>query len=247
MRASAILVLAGCGRIGFAAQESDPDAPLDTVVVDAPAVAPSFVQHIVGYGTGVTNPVVMPQPVTAGSALVAFALSQEMPDMTITDTQTQDWQRAGVIVSGLTGSKVNAWFVCNAKPGAETVSLTQSFNNGPVHISVFEIAGAALSGCVDQKGQNVVSTAATDQSVSTSGPLASPDQIVLAGFGAWFDEVSYTADAGDQVFVTARPFGTPPMGDSLGSVVSKRTSGPQTVHLTADHATLYAALIVTVR
>lgn len=76
----------------------------------------------------------------------------------------------------------------------------------------------------------------------------STDAIVLAALGAsWLDELSYTADLDDDAIVTARPVAPAPIGDTLGTVVSPRASGPQTVCVTAEHAAIDAAVLLAVR
>lgn len=215
--------------------------------IDAASVAPAPRQRNAGYTNQLTTAVTLPSDVRAGSALVAIALSQEQPAMTIADNLNQGWQVAGVAISPTTGSKVNVWFACNAKAGAQTVSVTQSFNNGPVHVAIHEISDAAPTACIDQQGQNVVATTPVDQSVTSSGALTSNDEVVVAGFGAWFDAVTYVADLGDSLTATVRPSGTAPMGDTLATVVSVRQSGVQTIHVRGDHGTQYAAYLVSVR
>lgn len=248
----ALLVLGasgGCGRLGFSAEERSNDAALDAPDDVPPdgVVVTAKRQRNIGYDGQLTTSVALPQPVLAGSALVVFSLAQEQPVMSISDSLGQSWQVAGVSVSTMTGSKVNAWFVCGAKPGLETVSVTQSFNNGPIHVAVYEITGAAQTNCIDVQGQNVVTAATIDQKVTTAGSLARDGEIVLAGFGAWFDTVSYVSQTGDEVVATARPTGPTPEGDTLATTVSTRNAGPQMVYLLADHATLYAAYLVSVR
>lgn len=249
MRALAVVLLVGCGRVGFSARDGTSDAANDATAdgtSDAARVTAKR-QHGVGFDATLTTNVTLPQAVLPGSALVVFSLSQQQPVMKIGDSLGQAWQPAGVSVSGMTGSKVNAWFVCDAQPGAETVSVSQSFDNGPIHVAVYEVTGAATTGCIDQQGQNVVTAPTIDQTVTTAGALARDGEIVLAGFGAWFDVVSYATATGDEVVATARPTGASPMGDTLASVVSTRPAGTQTVRVMADHATYFAACLVTVR
>jgi len=244
------IVVAGCGRLGFATREDMAvDAPSDTSdASDAspdgpPVVGPSFAQRALAFTLDVNAIVTLPDPVGSGNALVVFTLSQQQPVMSIADSRGNTWQVARQVEQAMTGSKVNAWFVCGAVGGPDTITVTASFNNGPIHIAAYEVAGAAQSACVDQLGQRIEDTATTNHVVATDAATTG-DQIVVAGFGAWFSEVQYTPVAGDFVVVSARP---DPMGDSLGTVVSARMAGPQTVSVTADRAALYTALVLTIR
>ncbi len=255
MRLLVLGLVAACGRVDFdpVPLAGAPDSDIDALVtaLDAPEApdAPDGAltvrqrEHAFGFsGTSVT----LPQNVRAGSALVAIALAQQQPILTITDSLGHTWTNEVEATSGITGSKVLVWHTCNAFAGAETVTVTPSFDNGPVHVAVVEIANAA-SACVDQVGDATVMVSQTVQTVDTDGPLGSDGQVVVAGFGAWFDEVAYTAASGDTITVSARPTPPAPEGDTLALVTSTRSAGPQAVTVTADHPTLYAAAVISIR
>lgn len=248
------LALAGCGRLGFATVEdavvdapgdapSDDAAMANDMAIDA-AIGPAYVQRATAISTtGITAVAMLPQPIARGSALVVITLSQQQPVMTIADSLGHTWQLARQVVQGVTGSKLDAWVVCDALAGPDVITVTASFNNGPIHIAAYEIAGAATTACVDQLGQRFEDTAIVDQLVISEGATTG-SQVVVAGFGAWFDEVQHTAEAGDLLITTARP---DPMGDSLTTVVSPRMPGVQTVRVTADQPTVYVSLLLTIR
>jgi hypothetical protein len=247
-----MVLLAACGRVDFEPLSppdgtasadsalpdgaSDPDSTLGTLTVRQREIAYGFTEITVA----------PPQEVRPGNALVAIALSQQQPILTLADDLGNTWTGHGEAISPITGSKVLAWVACDALGGANTVRVTPSFDNGPVHLAVVEIDGASTA-CVDQAGEHVVTASETVQNVATDGPLASDGQIVIAAFGAWFDEVAYTAQDGDTITVSARPTPPAPMGDTLALVTSTRGAGPQSVTVTADHATLYAALVLSIR
>jgi len=57
--------------------------------------------------------------------------------------------------------RLNAGCACGiTTEGTESVTLTQSMSNGPIHIALYEIAGVASAGCVDQTAAKNGSTAA---------------------------------------------------------------------------------------
>jgi hypothetical protein len=258
VRALVIGLLAACGRVDFdpVTLVEQPDGDIDALVIDdaevdgpaGPDAAPGMPvvrQRRLGFGFSGTQ-VTLRMDVLPGSALVAIALSQEMPTLSITDSLGHTWTKDAEVVSGMTGSKVFAWHQCSVTGGPDTVTVTPSFDNGPVHVAVVEIANAS-SACFDQMGTNVGTAPALEQNVITDGPLASNGQVVVAGFGAWLDEVAYTGGNGDMVSVSARPTPPAPAGDTLALVTSTRDATTQTVLVTADHATLYAAVVISIR
>lgn len=241
--AGLVLASLGCGRVGFIERTATDADVLDSALDDA-SVAPMLRTQRADYGDSITATITLPDAVIAGDAVVVVALGQSTPVLAISDTLAQPWNLVGTASSPATGSKVQVWVACEARGGVEQVSVTQSFFNGPVHVHAFSVANASTD-CIGELGESKDDVGVVDQVVTTQSPTTRPGEIVIAGFGAWLDAVTYTAvDTGDQLFSTVRnASGT----DTLATVVSSRPIGVQSVHVQTSFAVKFEAFVVSIR
>ena len=224
----------------------DETLELDAPVSDSAGAGLAYAQRATMVSTDVDAIVSFPRSVSSGSALVVIALSQAQPVMTIADSLGHSWQHQLEITQPITGSKVDVWVVCGAQAGADTFTVSASFNNGPIHIAAYEVTGAHATTCAlpEDRAWIVGDTSQPQHTVTamiTGG-------IVVAGFGAWFDEMQYsTTFVDDLLAVTSRPTPPAPMGDTLATVVSPRGPGLQAISILGDHPAVYIGALVVVR
>jgi hypothetical protein len=139
-----------------------------------------------------SNVTTLTAPFTAntqtGSLIAVYAAAPN--DLTVADTLGNTYTLG---VSTIAGAAGYLWYTCSGIGGADTVTITQTGGAAPIAVAVVEIQGALTSGCFDANdaGQGGLPT-----SVTTTGAVAQPTELVLADFWHIDGNISPSAAAG---------------------------------------------------
>jgi hypothetical protein len=121
MRRGGLIVLVGCGRLGF-----DPSPSGDGGVMDGTGLPPALVQSATGQVMGTQLVLSLPGPTRAGDLLIVVAGQFNLGEVlsAVVDDASNSYQSANAVgvTSGL-GDIVEIWYAPDAKPGATSVTL----------------------------------------------------------------------------------------------------------------------------
>jgi hypothetical protein len=169
--------------------------------------------------TTVKVPAASTVTVPSGQLVLAFGLTQAGNTASFADTLGNTWTK--VTGGTLTAhGAANFWYTCNSTGGSDTLTLTNSAS-ADLHIHVLSVAGILTSLCLDKSGVLNGATG-TSISVSTSAAITNTNELIIAFFGDWDTNGSWTVTAGNTQQVTTQNSGT---GDSAATESKNATSG----------------------
>lgn len=195
--------LVGCGRLGF-------DPQVDSQLADGASVDGPQGALVQARGNGCafcsSVTVTLASAVATGDALVAFLYTCAPGDVpcatpTIADDLGHAWSVP--MITGAPGTGADyVWYVCGASAGSVTITATNDSATYGMSLHVHEVSGVAATGCFDTMGTS--SGTGAMASVTTSAPLARPNEYVAAFFGnnASFGPVTYTEGPGYSIAAT---------------------------------------------
>lgn len=215
---------------------------IDTAMpIDEPPSRPLRVTPVKHQETtvGTTVTVTVDQPIAAGTLVVAELAARGDPPVTITDTRNNTWLLAAQTANSSNVTVAAIYYaVLTADIGSgDAVTATVTGATQLRSLGLFIAEGATALG---QTGVAMV-TGAT-QSVTTTGPLSSPNELLFGVIATGLNTaVTFTPAAG---FVEFHEYSSGFSSGSLNHGQAAGVAGPQTFAVTPSLAQCNSAIVI---
>jgi hypothetical protein len=122
------------------------------------------------YAAAATNTQMFPAPVSAGDALFAVMLTHN-PDAgatyAVSDVLANGWKATPYHRCAMGNGGARIWYVESAKPGVDTVTVSQSTGTGELGLALFEYAGLQAVNALEAEASQCAPLASTTMSTPT--------------------------------------------------------------------------------